>query len=254
MPIDFGLYYYHYQPDDPVGMPLLFIHGAGGNHLYWPPEVRRLGSFEIYAPDLPGHGKSEGRGLQSIEAYAAVVQEWITAMNLPPLAIVGHSMGGAIALSMAMNHPDQVLSLGLVSTGASLRVASQLLESAASQTTFYHAVDMVVKGCFSPEADDRLVELARQRMETVRPTVLHGDFLACDEFDVTLQVNEIRQPTLVLCGEMDRMTPLRYSEFLATNIPGAQIVIIPGAGHMLQLEQPQTTAAALSSFFSQQVP
>ncbi|HSO27609.1 MAG TPA: alpha/beta hydrolase [Anaerolineales bacterium] len=253
MPIDFNLYYHHYAPDNRRGAPVLLIHGAGGNYLYWPSEVRRLGAFEVFAPDLPGHGKSEGRGLQSIKGYSDALHSWIEALEIPPLAVIGHSMGGAIALSLALNHPDRVAALGLLATGAALPVAPHLLESASSETTFFNAVDLVIKGCFSPAADERLVELARQRMETVRPSVLHGDFLACSDFDLSLDVQRVSQPTLVLCGEADQMTPARFSQFLAANIPGAQLTILPGAGHMLQLEQPQATAEALNTFLSQHV-
>jgi pimeloyl-ACP methyl ester carboxylesterase len=77
-----------------------------------------------------------------------------------------------------------------------------------------------------------------------------GDYLACDRFDVRDRLAEIRVPTLVVVGTDDRLTPLRYSRFLAETIPGARLVEIPGAGHFPQLEQPVRVNAAIREFLT----
>jgi pimeloyl-ACP methyl ester carboxylesterase len=109
-------------------------------------------------------------------------------------------------------------------------------------------VEKIISWSFSPETDRKIVELARDRLEEVRPGVLHGDFLACDRFDLRKEVGEIEVPAVVLCGEDDQMTPPRYSETLARRIPEARLEIIPGAGHMVMIEQPGRTAELISSF------
>ena len=249
MPVVEDIYYHLFEGSE-IGQkpPVILLHGAGGNHLYWPSEVRRLPGYRIYAIDLPGHGKSAGRGWQSIAAYTQVVLDWMGAVGLHGAIFVGHSMGSAIALSLALEHAEHVMGLGLVGAGARLRVAAALLESAANPTTFHHAVENVVAWSFSPAASDQLIKLATARMAETRPSVLHGDFLACDGFDVIRRLEEIHCPTLVLCGEDDRMTKPRYSRFLADNIPNARLQLIPAAGHMVMLEQPQAVAAALANF------
>ena len=95
---------------------------------------------------------------------------------------------------------------------------------------------------------ERLVELATRRMAETRASVLYGDFLACDEFDVRDRLAELRQPTLVLCGADDQMTPVRHAQFLASSINNAVLNIIPNAGHMVMLEQPLAVASAISDF------
>jgi pimeloyl-ACP methyl ester carboxylesterase len=159
-------------------------------------------------------------------------------------------MGGAIALNMALLHPEHVVALGLVGTGARLRVAPVILENSTSPTTFPVAIQTVMERAFSPKTDPHLVELAGERMSITRPTVFHGDFLACNAFDVLEKIKKIRFPTLVICGQDDQLTPVRYSQYLADQIPGAEIKIIPSAGHMVMLEQPQTVAAEISAFLS----
>ena len=200
--------------------------------------------------DLPGHGKSEGVGRQVIAEYAADIIAFMDALKLRAAVIVGHSMGSAIALTLAIQHPRRVLGLGLIGSGARLRVAPALLESAANPATFASAVQMVTDFSYGPQADPRLKELGNQQMAETRPPVLYGDFLACDEFNVSDELPRLKIPTLVLVGKEDRMTPLKYSQALADGIPNARLQVIPDAGHMLMLEQPAEVASALAGFLS----
>ncbi|MGD9091656.1 MAG: alpha/beta fold hydrolase, partial [Anaerolineales bacterium] len=126
MPVAADLYYHTYHED--IYPPVVLIHGAGGNHLYWPSEIRRLAGFHVYALDLPAHGKSGGLAQQSIEAYAGAVIAWLDSIGLHRAIFIGHSMGGAIIQVLALDHPEHVLGLGLIASGAKLRVAPQLLD------------------------------------------------------------------------------------------------------------------------------
>ena len=127
---------------------------------------------------------------------------------------------------------------------------AEILTDAASPTTYRKANEAISRLAFSPSADPHLIELVVQRMAEIRQSVMHGDLLACNDFDATGRIERIRQPTLVLCGSDDRMTPLRYSQFLADTIPSGRLVVIPAAGHMLMLERPQAVAEALDVFLS----
>jgi pimeloyl-ACP methyl ester carboxylesterase len=111
-------------------------------------------------------------------------------------------------------------------------------------------VDEIAIRAFSPQTSRKLVELAVQRMSEIRPSVLYGDFLACNDFDISTRLAEIQQPTLILCGADDQMTPPRYAQFLASGIPDAELALIPEASHMLMLEQPTQVAKALIDFLS----
>jgi pimeloyl-ACP methyl ester carboxylesterase len=248
MPFAADLYYYTYQSGELESLPVVLLHGAGGNHLYWPAEVRRLPGMRIFAPDLPGHGKSSGRGQQSIEAYMHAVLQWMQAIQLDQAVLVGHSMGSAIALSLAYQYPEMVLGLGLVGSSPRLRVHPEIQGNAGNPTTVHKAIDMIIAGSFSPDTPRRLVELAQARMAETRPSVLYGDFMACDAFDMTEQASAISQPALILCGADDRMTPVRGSQFLAGALQGSRLVVIPGAGHMVMLEKPQEVADELAAF------
>jgi pimeloyl-ACP methyl ester carboxylesterase len=249
MPSIADIYYHEYEGSgEGQRSAVVLIHGAGGTHLYWPPELRRLPGYRVFALDLPGHGKSTGRGLQSIAAYAQAVMDWLLTLGVHSAVFAGHSMGSAIALTLALEHSAHVNGLVLIGAGRRLLVAPELLENAASPTTYQNAVNLAIDWSFGSGASPRLKEFAAQRMAETRSSVLHGDFIACNTFDETERIGQIRQPTLIVCGSEDRMTPLRQSQFLAERIPGAILKTIPGAGHMVMLEKPQPVADVLLEF------
>lgn len=232
-------------------LPVVLIHGAGGTHLYWPPQIRRLAGCRIFALDLPGHGKSAGdRGCQSIPEYAQNILDWMESLGLHRAVFVGHSMGSGIALSMGLDHPERVLGLGLLSTGAQLQVNPLLLEEASNPATCSQAVDLVVKWSFGPQVPENLLNLASRSMLGTRQSVFYGDLLACDAFDVRERLAEIRSPTLVVCGDQDKMTPARLNQHVASQIPGARLELVGNAGHMVMLERPEVVASLLADFIS----
>ncbi|HLC35054.1 MAG TPA: alpha/beta hydrolase [Anaerolineales bacterium] len=231
--------------------PLVLIHGAGGSHLHWPRELRRLSTTDVYALDLPGHGKSEGVGRQSIPAYAERLLEWMKDAWVQRPVLVGHSMGGAIALQAALDARSALSGLVLIGSGARLRVAEALLQSTLSEETMAQAVQVIVDWSYSAGAARSLRELSARGLREMRATVLHNDFVACDGFDVMARLGELLLPVLIVCGSEDRLTPEKYSRYLAGHLPDARLVILPGAGHMAMLEQPQASADAVRAFLQE---
>lgn len=249
MPVSGNLYFSQHCEKITENPPLVLIHGAGGTHLYWPPEIRRLSGYCVYAIDLPGHGRSEFcDGQQTIGDYARYLVQWLESIHLRRAVFIGHSMGSAIALDLAIHHPEYVVGLGLISAGARLRVHPDLLNYAADITTYLKATDLLVSCSFSANASPRLVELASKRMLETRQSVFLGDLQACDHFDVMDRLETVQPPTLVVCGSDDQMTPIRYAQFLSNTIPNARLSVIPGAGHMVMLEQPRLVTESLLSF------
>lgn len=234
------------------GPRLLLIHGAGGSHLGWPREIQRLVGTNVYNLDLPGHGRSPGPGYATVAEYADVVQAFINKMNLSDVTLVGHSMGGAIAQTLALRGLPQVGNMIILNSGAKLRVAPQLLQVALTEPQL--AADFVALMSWSPGAEEDKVQLSRETLMQIDPAVLHGDFSACDYFDVRSDLNQIAIPTLVICGSEDQMTPLKYGRYLAENISGAQLVEIEGAGHFAMLERPQEVAISIARFLAVDIP
>jgi len=248
VPSTAGLFYYEQRGDRTDSPPILFIHGAGGTHLNWPPQLRRMPGFRILAVDLPGHGNSGRVGKQRIADYMRCIHEFLIEMKIETALLVGHSMGSAIALTYAMNYPDRVAGLGLIGSGARLRVDPAILKMASNPKLSADLVNVILDCSYSKKAGQSLKGLARRRLLEAEPAVLYGDFQACDRFDIMDKLDEIQAPCLILCGMEDALTPLKYSEYLRDRINRSTLEVISGAGHMVMVEQPEESAEILKRF------
>jgi len=242
------LFYAQSRGHGPSAPTLVLLHGAGGSHLHWPAELRRLPGVTVYALDLPGHGRSDGPGCDSVAAYVAALIGFLDATATERAVLVGHSMGGAISQMTALTHPGRVAGLVLVGTGARLRVAPAILDGILDN--FDAAIDLVTRFAWAKDAPQELTRRGRQMMAQTPPDVIHGDFAACDAFDVMQRLGEIDAPTLVITGTADLLTPHKYGAFLAEHIPNARLVTVEGGGHMMALEQPGPVARAVAEFIS----
>jgi len=230
------------------GPELVLVHGAGGSRLHWPAELRCMSEATVRTLDLPGHGRSRGEGCKTVGGYAEAVIAFLDGTQVDQAVIAGHSMGGAIAQTLALQHPDRVAALVLIATGARLRVAPAILDGI--QGDFEGTVNLITQHAWSSNADPSMKELGRAALRNAGPDVLLGDFLACDQFDVMDRLAEISVPTLVISGTADVLTPLKYGRFLADQLPRAQLVTVEGAGHMVMPEQAEEVADAIREFLS----
>ena len=225
---------------------LLAIHGAGGDHRHWPAHLRNLPTADCILVDLPGHGRSEGSGRQSIDAYADFVESLVAALALDELTLAGHSMGGAILLTLALRRRPWLRGIVLVGTGAKLRVATDLLQLLGED--YAAAVELICRRAFSAAVSGPLLARLREGLLHTSAEVTRNDFLACDRFNAMDAIEAIRLPALIVSGGADELTPPRYGSYLQARIRGASHIIIPGAGHLMALEKPAALTAAVTAF------
>lgn len=236
-----------------AGPPLVCVHGAGGAGDVWTRQLEGLaGIARVIAPDLPGHGPGDGLGRQSVDAYADWLAAFLDALDLARPVLAGHSMGGAIAQTLALGRPGRLAGLVLVATGARLRVLPRLLELLGERPP--EGRDLVGELSYARTTPRERVAVADRVLGETAPLVTLGDFLACDRFDVMARLEEVRIPTLVVAGVEDRLTPVKYGRRLAATIPGARLVEIEAAGHFPQLEQPDLVNRAIGEFLASLVP
>lgn len=222
--------------------PVLMIHGAGGTHLDWPAELRRLPEANALVLDLPGHGRSPGPARRSVAEYAADISAFMSALKLEQAILLGHSLGGAVAMSIALAAPRSVAGLILIATGAKLSVHPELLGRLVQERE--KAVAMLVDWQWA-RGFDEAKKRSRERLLALDPQVLLGDFEAANAFDIRDRLSEIHARTLIIGGSADQMTPPRYSAYLRQHLPDSRLVMVEGGGHMLMLEQPQVVANAV---------
>lgn len=238
-------YFYTGRPD-PEGRALVLIHGAGGDHELWG-EVHtllRASGVPALALDLPGHGRSEGPACITVAECAHAVEETLASAGARRYAVAGHSLGGAIALTLALRRPPGLAGIAAVSTGARLYVDPMILKG--TLRNFACTVENVARHCFARGTAEALWRRAAEAMATTGPEVLHADFAACAGYAVgDPELGGIQVPVELVCGEVDIMTPLPLSEELAGKIPGARLTRIPGCGHMPLMETPEPLADVL---------
>ncbi len=245
----------YYVQQGERGLPVIFIHGAGSSHLIWWNQLRALAPLaQAVALDLPGHGKSSPGGRDSVPAYADVIVRFLDARGFDRAVVAGHSMGGAISQMLALSHPDRIAGLALIGTGARLRVLPAILDGIISADSFDNTVELIVENSYAPGLDPDMRRRAKEELRACAPAVTHGDFVACNNFDVIARVGEIHASTLVVCGRQDRMTPAKYSEFLASRMPNARLVLVEDAGHFVMVEKPDAVNQALVDWLTDLSP
>jgi pimeloyl-ACP methyl ester carboxylesterase len=244
---------------DPAKRAVLMVHGAGMDHTVWQLPARWLAwhGHSVLAVDLPGHGRSEGPALSGVPEMAAWLGRVMDAAGIARAGIVGHSMGGAIALEAAATLPERVTRIALLGTAAAIPVNRALLEAAKEaperayqmMTAWSHGAAAKMGGHPVPGlwmTGSSLALLARNA-----PGVLATDLAACAAWSTGVAAGaRVRCPALIVLAANDIMTPPRNGAELARLIPGAAVVTIADCGHMLVAEQPDATRDALAGLFA----
>jgi len=221
---------------------IVYIHGSGCDATLWESQLSDIGG---YAVDLPNHGESCKAEIMGIDDYAYFVAKAVKKI-LGKAIVAGHSLGGAVAQKIYLNHPKVVKGLILVGTGVRLRVLPQILEGLREKPE--ETARMMSKYAFS---DEKLAD-EFSKVFAERASILLKDLSICDRFDLLERYRsgevKIDVPTLIIVGEKDLLTPVKYSEFLKKHIPNSEMVVIPEAGHMVMLKKPEEFNKAVKEF------
>lgn len=217
--------------------PLIFVHGAGDSARAWREQVAFFGE-RATAVDLPGHGERPDNLPEQISVldYARAVHDIMQEeLRLAKPVIVGHSLGGLIALQMGLEYGAELGGLILLGSGARMRVLPALLEAARTEPE--QALLKLKQLSIAPGSDPGLPTKLLSEQIRPKPGILYRDLLACNSFDIMGRVQEISLPTLIICGADERNAPVKYSEYLHAQIAASTLKIIPGAGHYVQRER-----------------
>ncbi len=243
------------KPFDPALPAIVFMHGAGMDHTVWALQTRWFAwhGRAVLAVDLPGHGRSEGPALDSIDALAEWVFALLDAAGAKSAALAGHSMGALIALEAAARRPERVRALALCGCAAEMPVSEKLLSAGlAGEHAAYEMITTWGLGrrahVGGAEAPGTWVAGGTLRLlEHGRKGVVGIDLRACDRYrGSAAAVQKVKVPTVLVLGGNDRMSPAKAAAPLG-QIPGSKTIVIEQAGHMMMTEQPGRTLDALRS-------
>ena len=235
---------------------IVFIHGSGMDHTVWTLASRHFARHgnNVVSVDLPGHGRSEGPPLASIEAMAAWVIAVIDTLTIDQVALVGHSLGSLVALECAATQPHRIRAIALVGTTSPMPVSDAILDAAEADD--HAAFDMLTQWGFSKRhqfGGNRnsgiwMIGNTLRLYERSKPGVLFHDMRACNEYTAGVaQAAKVRCPTLLILGAEDRLTPVRGTRALQEAIPAPDVKVLPGAGHTIMVEAPNAMLDALHS-------
>lgn len=254
------------RPFDPARPTVVFLHGAQNDHSVWVLQSRYLAhhGHSVLAVDLPGHGRSAGTPLASVEAIAAWTLALLDAVGVARATLVGHSMGSLVALEAAGSAPQRVERLALIGTAFPMKVSDALLDAARDDEPrafdminyWSHSTINARPGCPAPGFS--VFVQNRRLMERQRPGVLLNDFAACNAYAGGFErADALACPALFVLGQRDLMTSPRQARELIERCRGAaarhgvaapRVVEVPDCGHALMAERPDAVLAALREF------
>ena len=238
---------------------VVFVHGAGLDHSWFGLQSRYFGYHgrNVLALDLPGHGRSEGPPIATVEGMADWVHRVLNSLKIPKAALVGHSMGALIALEFAARHPAQAERIALIGVGYPMKVTDAFLEAARRndyaafdmQTIWGHAAQAALGANPNPGMWMHGDTLAR--LERLAPDVLYTDLKASNDYAAGAEsAAKVTCPVLFILGRRDVMTPPRATKLLQEKLAGAKAIEIAPSGHSLMAEAPDATLDALIAFIS----
>lgn len=248
----------HHYVSKGHGPPVVFLHALGGTLNAWYGVMENLAlHHHVIALDLRGHGRSErSKANYSLQTWAQDVEALITALELPAVTLVGHSMGSLIAQQLAVTKPETVDQLVLVGGISYFEPPAKEAYGKRAETVEADGMDALVEdwlpGALAPRTHAQLPQLSGM----LRDMFLRNDpksyAKACRALAKASPIKRenIGQPTLLAVGDHDRSTPIAMTEELHKEIPVSRVRVIPSAAHWVQLEQPDALSAAILEFLT----
>ena len=245
------------RPVDPARPTVVFIHGAANDHSVWNLPARYFAHHgrNVLAVDLPGHGRSGGTPLSSVEALADWIVAVLDAAGIAEAALVGHSLGSLTALAAAAKHPARVTRIALVGPAVPMPVSDVLLGAARADD--HVAFELINSWSYSPGKQFGGNQIpgmwmtgnGMRLMERTPPGALYTDLAACNSYaDGLNAAAAVGCPALLILGARDLMAPPKAAQALIAALPDRKVVTIAECGHSLMAEQTDAVLDALIAF------
>ncbi len=242
------------------GTPVVLLHPAGLELSYWDRQIAALrDDHDVVAFDLPGHGRTPGTPADwTLDNTTAFVQDVLAGLDTGSVHVVGLSLGGILAQTVAVAEPARVASLTLIDTAAEFADAGRAAMRARAETARAGGMAAVLESLlghwFTAEtraARPDLIDRATKTLLGDDPLVHAAMWEMIAGFDHTDRLPRIDCPTLVVVGEFDSSSPLSAARQLRDGIPGARLRVVPNTAHMSPLEKPDVINHHLTTFLAE---
>jgi pimeloyl-ACP methyl ester carboxylesterase len=229
------------------GHPVLLIHGSSFNRHIWDAVGAEL--TDRHRPiwfDNPAHGESGGPAIETVDGLVDLAKQVHDALDLGPMVLIGHSLGGAVAQRYAVRYPDDLVALGLISTAPHFGLPDEVVEHWRSDPVSYREEEMSL--IVAPQTSDEI----RQGLFAIRDSTPHegqlGDLAACATWDGQADYTSFTIPALVMTADHDVPVILESAAAWAAALTQGTLSTIPAASHMMTVEQPELSADAISGW------
>lgn len=246
------------------GPPVILLNGGMMTMGAWEPVAAPLGEdFRVIRCDFRGQIFSPGEPEPHLEAHVADVIALLDELGIDRVHVAGTSFGGFVAVKLAALHPGRVVSIAVIAAGeritprvweGSANAREAALAAAAGKGDGGRVLDFVLPVTYSPAYLEANADVlgAHRRQTALLPRIwfrgIAGILSSLEGLDLTPDLPRIQCPALIVAGEEDRMFPLEHSQALASGIPGARLVVVPGGSHGMVIERPGEVAEILRGF------
>lgn len=228
---------------------ILCVHGAGGYAHHWSYQLKKAKEwgYRIIAMDLPGHGRSEGVVFTKISDYSQFLEQFLLQSEINHYSLIGHSMGGAIALDMVLRCQCTPKSLILLASSPKLEVNKKILNEFKSG----YKPDRFIKMAYDENTSGKLIQTALMEFAKTPSQAYFNDLLACSKFDNSKEIQSIKIPTFWLFGNSDRLISAKDVINSISTMPYSQFKVLENTGHMIHMEQPEAVNKEIFNFLTQ---
>lgn len=244
--------YYERLGNTSSNKTIIFVHGASATAESLRPLAMNLSDYNVILLDLPGHYRSEGTARSTIKDYTDFIKDFIKALRsegivTEDITLIGHSMGGMITLQSSINHDvNEIKRYVIVNSGAKVDVDQGFIDKLAQGIYDYS----FFSAAFTPYTPQYIIDYFMANLDSMVASVeaSYADFKTAAEFDGRDQLDKVKDPTLILGAELDRITPIALSHEMDEGIEDSELITYSEVGHMLPVEKADIIAQDIIKF------
>ncbi len=230
--------------------PVILLHGSGGNHMAWPLEMRRVRGQRVFSLDLPGHGQSTNPASLSVLSIVKSLRQFIQDMNFFKVVLIGHSLGGILAIQYAARYPESVKGLMVLACGSQFSIPASLWNNLQNSNGKSQFIEQFSQLSFQPDFPQSQRNKILEPLKKMRLSLLTADLTICSKFNAQKDLSPIELPVSIIGGAGDQITPPGTVRQLSQYLSNSTVKIMRKCGHMLIYEKTTQISQLMRDFLN----